>query len=313
MRILFWGTPDFAAPALRALLGEGFEVCGVVTQPDKPAGRKRTVQESPVKRIARAERLPVFQPETARDEEFRELLTLMAPDLSVVVAYGHILPRAVIDLPRLGTVNIHASLLPALRGAAPIQGALREGMKETGISIMRMVPALDAGPVILRAIAPVADDETYGELSVRLAELGALALIEALALLEVGRAREEPQDDALATYAPKVTRETTRLRWTEGCDEVANAIRAYDPRPGAWSVLRGSDVKLFGARRLHDRTGRAGDGRAGEVLAAESDALIIACGSGAVRIAEVQPAGTRRMPAADWQRGRGVSIGDVLE
>lgn len=308
MRVLFWGTPEFATPTLRALLGEGFEVCGVVTQPDKPAGRRRELQESPVKRIAREERLPVFQPEKPRDEEFREMLALMAPDLSVVVAYGHILPKSVIELPRLGTINIHASLLPALRGAAPIQGALREGLSETGISIMRMVPALDAGPVILRAIAPIADDETYGELSARLAELGALALIEALALLELGRAREEPQEDALATYAPKLTRETTRLQWTDGCDQVANAIRAYDPRPGAWSTLRGSDVKLFGARMMHDQTGRAG-----EVVAADASGLVVACGTGAVRVSEVQPAGSRRMSALDWHRGRGISIGDVLD
>lgn len=307
MRTLFWGTPEFATPALRALLGEGFEVCGVVTQPDRPVGRRRTLQESPVKRVARQEGLAVFQPESARDEEFREMVTLMAPDLSVVVAYGHILPRTIIDLPRLGTVNIHASLLPALRGAAPIQGALREGLPETGISIMRMVPALDAGPVILRAIAPVADDETYGELSARLAELGALALVEALALMELGRAHEEAQDESLATYAPKVTRETTRLRWDDGCDQVANAIRAYDPRPGAWGVLRGADVKLFGARRLHDRSGRPG-----EVLEADAEGLVVACGMGAVRVAEVQAAGNRRMSAVEWHRGRGVSIGDVL-
>lgn len=235
------------------------------------------------------------------------MLTLMAPDLSVVVAYGHILPRSVIELPRLGTVNIHASLLPALRGAAPIQAALREGLAQTGISIMQMVPALDAGPVLLRAVAPIADDETYGELSARLAELGALALIEALALLELGRAHAEPQDDSLATYASKVTRETTRLRWSDGCDEVANAIRAYDPRPGAWSVLDGSDVKLFGARRAHDRAGRPG-----EVLEASAEGLLVACGVGAVRIAEVQPAGTRRMSSIEWHRGRGVAIGDVL-
>jgi len=307
MRILFWGTPEFATPALRALLGEGFEVCGVVTQPDRPVGRRRTVQESPVKRIARAEGLPVFQPENARDAELREMLTLMAPDLSVVVAYGHILPRAIIDLPRLGTVNIHASLLPALRGAAPIQGALRDGLVETGVSIMRMVPALDAGPVILRAVAPIADDETYGELSERLAELGALALIEALALLELGRANEEPQDDSLATYAPKVTRETTRLDWGSGAHEVANAIRAYDPRPGAWSTLRGADVKLFGARRLPETSGAPGT-----VLGVDDQGMIVACASGAVRIAEVQPAGTRRMSAIEWHRGRGVSIGDQL-
>ena len=162
MRVLFWGTPDFATPPLRALLGEGFEVCGVVTQPDRPQGRHRTLTAPPVKEVALAEQIPLFQPETQRDPEFVRLLEIMRPDISVVVAYGHILPKSLIDLPPYGTLNIHASLLPALRGAAPIQGALREGLLETGISIMRMVPALDAGPVIRQAKSPVADDGTYG-------------------------------------------------------------------------------------------------------------------------------------------------------
>jgi methionyl-tRNA formyltransferase len=173
---------------------------------------------------------------------------------------------------------------------------------------MRMVPALDAGPVILRSVTPIADDETYGELSERLAELGALALIEALALLELGRATEEPQDDALATYAPKVTRETTRVRWSDGEHVVANMIRAYDPRPGAWAVQRGADVKLFGARRMPEHAGAPGT-----VLDAGADGVVVACGAGAVRIAEVQPSGKRRMPAIEWHRGRGIALGDVLE
>lgn len=307
MRILLWGTPEFAAPALRALIGEGFDVCGVVTQPDRPVGRDRVLTEPPVKRIARTEGLPVFQPESPRDEEFLGLLNVMQPDLSVVVAYGHILSQTLIDLPRLGTVNIHASLLPALRGAAPIQGALREGLSETGVSIMRMVRALDAGPVLLRSRTPIADDETYGELAVRLSELGALALIEALALLELGRLSEEPQNDALATYAPKVTRETTRVDWTLGAHEVANIVRAYDPRPGAWATHAGADVKLFGAKRLTDVTGRPG-----EVLEADESGLVVACGIGAVRIADVQPAGRRRMTAIAWHRGRGISIGNAF-
>lgn len=307
MRVLFWGTPEFAAPALRALLGEGFEVCGVVTQPDRPVGRRRELAEPPVKVIARTEGVPVFQPETPRDPEFRELIELMHPDISVVVAYGHILPRAIIDLPRLGTLNIHASLLPALRGAAPIQAALRAGLQETGVSIMRMVPALDAGPVLLRAPVPIADDETYGELADRLAELGALAMIEALSLLSVGEATEEPQDDADATYAPKVTRETTRVGWAHPANDVANTIRAYEPRPGAWTTVGGADVKLFSARRVPEATGTPG-----AVLGTDQHGLVVACGEGAVSIGEVQPAGRRRMPAVEWHRGRGIEVGDQL-
>jgi methionyl-tRNA formyltransferase len=308
MRVLFWGTPEFAAPSLRALVGEGFEVCAVVTRPDKPVGRDRIVTEPPVKRIALEESLPVFQPQSPREEDFQELLEVVAPDLSVVVAYGHILPRAIIDIPRLGTLNIHASLLPALRGASPIQGAIRQGLTETGVTIMRMVPALDAGPVLLQSRTPVADDETYGELQGRLSELGALALIEALTLLELGRTTEHPQEDSLATYAAKVDRAATRLDWSLGAGEVANAIRAYDPRPGAWTTHKGADVKLFGARRLFDVTGQAG-----EVLSADDDGLVLACGSGAVRVCDVQPAGKRRMLAVEWHRGRGISIGDSLQ
>jgi methionyl-tRNA formyltransferase len=307
MRVMFWGTPEFAAPALRALVGEGFDVCAVVTRPDKPVGRERTLTPPTVKRIALEESLPVFQPVSPREDDFQELLEAVAPDLSVVVAYGHILPRAIIDLPRLGTLNIHASLLPALRGAAPIQGALREGLTETGVTIMRMVPALDAGPIILQSRTPIADDETYGELQSRLSELGALALIEALALLELGRSVERPQDDSLSTYASKVDRNTTRIDWSLGATEVANAIRAYDPNPGAWAVHRGVDVKLFGVRRMFGAAGRPG-----EVLATDSEGLVVACGSDAVRICDLQPAGKRRMQAAEWHRGRGIAVGDII-
>ena len=307
MRVMFWGTPQFAAPALRALIGEGFEVRAVVTQPDRPVGRARILTQPAVKQIAVEESLPVFQPVSPREEDFLGLLEVVAPDLSVVVAYGHILPRAIIDLPRLGTLNIHASLLPALRGAAPIQAAIREGLTETGVTIMRMVPALDAGPIILQSRTPIADDETYGELQGRLSELGALALIEALTLLELGGSTERAQDDSLATYARKVDRDTTRIDWSLDASEVANTIRAYDPRPGAWSTLRGSDVKLFGARRMFDARGRAG-----EVLAADEAGLVVACGSGGVRVCDVQPAGKRRMQAIEWHRGRGIAIGDQL-
>ena len=311
MRVLFWGTPEFATPPLRALLGEGFEVVGVVTQPDRPQGRSRSsLVPSPVKAIALEEGLPVLQPEKPRGEEFVARLRALAPDISVVVAYGHILPREVIDLPAQGTLNIHASLLPALRGAAPIQAAIRQGLTETGVTIMRMVPALDAGPVVLMARTPIAEDETYGELRLRLSELGALALVEALSLLSIGAATETPQDDALATYAPKVEREDARVDWTRPSTEVARVVRAYDPKPGAFTTLRGGEVKLFGARVLLDRPDTPA--ALGEVLSAGPDGMVVACGGGAVRIVEVQPAGKRRLSVAEWVRGRGIAEGDRL-
>jgi methionyl-tRNA formyltransferase len=309
MRVLFWGTPEFATPALRALIGEGFDVVGVVTQPDRPVGRSRSKLEAPpVKDIAERENIPVLQPEHPRGEPFLSQIAEFEPDVSVVVAYGHILPAAVIDAPRLGTLNIHASLLPALRGAAPIQAAIREGLTETGVSIMRMVPALDAGPVLLRLATPIYDDETSGELTLRLSEMGAAALVEALALLELDAAQPEPQDEARATYAPKIEREMTRVDWALPADAVARLVRAYDPRPGAFATLAGLEVKLFGARPVAGARGADG-----EVLSVDDQGLIVACGTGAVQFASVQPSGKRRMAPVDWHRGRGVSVGQRFD
>jgi methionyl-tRNA formyltransferase len=308
VRVLFWGTPDFATPPLRALLGEGFEVVAVVTQPDRAVGRSRSILvPSPVKQLATEEAIPVLQPERPRGEDFLSRLRALEPDISVVVAYGHILPREVIDLPRQGTVNIHGSLLPALRGAAPIQAAIRQGLGETGVTIMKMVPALDAGPIILQARTPIAEDETYGELQVRLSELGALALIEALTLMSIGEAREQPQDESRATHAPKVTRADARVDWTSDCDDVARGIRAYDPKPGAFTTRDGVEVKLYGARPARDARGDAG-----QVLAIDESGMLVACGGGGggVRITYVHPAGRRRVAALDWAQGRGVAVGD---
>ncbi|MDB4882052.1 MAG: Methionyl-tRNA formyltransferase [Gemmatimonadetes bacterium] len=310
MRVLFWGTPEFATAPLRALLGEGFEVVAVVTQPDKAVGRSRsTLRPSPVKQVAVAEGIPVLQPEKPKGEEFIARLRGFEPDLSVVVAYGHILPRAAIDLPRLGTLNIHASLLPALRGAAPIQASIRDGMAETGVTIMQMVPALDAGPILHAARTTILEDETAGELSLRLSELGAGALIEALALLELGLATPQPQDDSAATYATKLTRESARVDWAGSAHEVGRHIRAYDPKPGAWGRLRDGEVKLFGARVAPRGTAHS----AGEVLAIDEVGMLVACGGGAVRVVAVQPAGKRRLSPAEWANGRGVAVGDRFD
>ena len=310
MRVLFWGTPEFAAAPLRALLGEGFEVVGVVTQPDKPVGRARTLTPPPVKEIALEEKIPCFQPASAKDEEFLATIEAFQPDISVVVAYGHILPARVIDMPRLGTLNIHASLLPLLRGASPIQAAIRQGFRQTGVTIMKMVPALDAGPIILTAAIPILDDETYGELQNRLAELGALTLIEALALIEIGEAEEVAQDDSLATYASKVTRDDARVDWSLPVEEVGRIVRAYDPKPAAFTTLNGTDVKLFGARRASERSLQGAlPGEPGEVIAV-GEGIIISCGDGPICIRDVQPSGRTRMRSSEWARGRGVSVGD---
>jgi methionyl-tRNA formyltransferase len=306
VRVLFWGTPEFAVPSLRALVGEGFDVVAVVTQPDRAVGRSRSRTQPPtVKLIAEAEGIAVLQPERPRGDEFLSQLRSLAPDVSVVVAYGHILPREVIDVPRLGTLNLHGSLLPAFRGAAPIQAAIRAGHSETGVTVMRVVPALDAGPVLLRLGTPIFEDETGGELALRLSEMGAQALIEALALVELGAAPEEPQDDALATYAPKIQRGMTRVNWKNSAAAVSRSIRAYDPSPGAFSLIDGHEVKLFGAREAPT----AFRGEPGEVVAVEPEGMIITCGDGAVRVTGVHPAGKSRMLPVDWHRGRGVAVG----
>ncbi len=319
MRILFWGTPDFAVPPLRALLGEGHDVVGVVTQPDKPRGRSRSqLDPSPVKQVALEEGLPVLQPEKPRGEAFMAEMAALEPELSVVVAYGHILPRVVIDAPRLGTLNIHASLLPALRGAAPIQASILEGHTETGITIMRMVPALDAGPMLHVVRTPILPDTTYGELHDQLAELGALAIVQALALLEAGVAHEVPQDDTRATYAAKIDRASARLDFSQDAAQVSRVVRAFDPRPGAHTTLHGTPVKCFGVRiralsdgELTDEALRAS--RPGTIRAIDDEGLVVRCGQGAVRIAEVQPAGKARLTPLAWQRGRGVQVGDRFD
>ena len=309
MRIVFFGTPEFATPPLRALIGEGHDVVAVVTQPDRPQGRSRsTLVPSPVKVVALEEGIPVLQPDRPRGEEFMAQLRALAPDLAVVVAYGHILRQDLIDLPRFGTINIHASLLPRWRGAAPIQAAMLAGDAETGVCIMRMVLGLDAGPSILAIRTPIDDQETAGELTERLSELGAEAVVEAVTLIGEGTATETPQDESLVTYAPKIERGQARLDFTRPAREVARAIHGYDPKPGAWGVVRGGEVRLFGARVLEDRHGDPG-----EVLAVGEMGMVVACGSGAVAVEAVHPAGKRRIAALDWAQGRGIAEGDHWE
>jgi methionyl-tRNA formyltransferase len=313
VRILFWGTPDFSLPSLGALLGEGHDVVGVVTQPDRPRGRGLAASPSPAKEFAEAEGLAVLQPERARDPAFLDVAGKLEPELNVVVAYGQILSREVLGLPDRGSINVHASLLPALRGAAPINWAIIRGHDRTGITTMRMVEALDAGPILAQVEEPILPDETATDLTVRLSELGAELLIETLALLELGELDETPQDDAAATYAPPLSRDDAHVDWASPARDVANRIRGLDAVPGAWTLLHGTELKVYRPRAVEDVAAAAEPGTVLEVAPSRpDDGMLVACGAGAVWVREVKPAGRRRMTTADWLRGRGAAPGDRL-
>jgi methionyl-tRNA formyltransferase len=307
MRIVFFGTPEFAVPSLQALLRERYQVVGVVTQPDKPQGRSRsTLVPPPVKLEADRAGIPVLQPDRPLGDVFLAGLRRLEPELGIVVAYGHILRPAVLSLPAQGMINVHASLLPRWRGAAPIQHAILAGDRETGISIMQMEEGLDSGPVLHRIATPLDDRETAGALAARLGELGATALVDALSLLAAGFTKPEPQDPAKVTLAPKIDRDSARLDWHRDAAALARQVRAFDPAPGAWTTLSGASVKLFGAVA----TDQAGE--PGRILAA-GDKLVAGTGLGALEVREVQPAGRTRLTVGDWVRGRGIAVGDRLE
>jgi methionyl-tRNA formyltransferase len=306
MRIVFFGTPEFAVPSLEALLRERQVIAGVVTQPDKPQGRSRsTLVSPPIKRLAEREGIPVLQPVRPVGDVFLASLRRLEPELGVVVAYGHVLRRELLTLPGHGMINVHASLLPRWRGAAPVQHAILAGDRETGVSIMRMEEGLDTGPVLHRVATAIGPEETAGALAGRLAVLGAAALTTALALLSSGPISAEPQDPTTATYASKIERETARLDWSQDAETLVRQVRAFDPSPGAWTTQAGVPLKLFGAAASTEV------GTPGTVLAA-GECLTVACGRGAIALREVQPAGKNRLPVGAWARGRGVKVGEQL-
>lgn len=321
MRILFWGTPDFAVPSLRTLAKDGLEIAGVVTQPDRPAGRGRRVKRSPVKEEARALGYEVLAPIRPQGQQFIEQLRELRPDLSVVVAYGHILKREILDLPPLGSVNVHASLLPQLRGAAPVNWAIIRGHEQTGVTVMRMVEAMDAGPIIHQLSEPISDEDSASELITRLSELGAVALSEALGSIVRGDTDEREQLEDGVSYAPKVDRKTARIDWTLSANEVALFIRGMDATPGAWSELAGVPIKFF-RPSLVPKSAFSQPGvetpfeisSPGSVVGANPEqGLVISTSSGGVSVSEVQPAGRQRMSTLDWINGRGVKLGQRFE
>ncbi|MFN2383895.1 MAG: methionyl-tRNA formyltransferase [Gemmatimonadota bacterium] len=309
MRVVFWGSPAFAVATLDAVLESPHPVVAVVTQPARPQGRGRRPQPTAVARRAAAAGLPALDPVRPRGADVVAALRAHAPDVFVVAAYGAILPSAVLALPPRGALNVHASLLPAYRGAAPVTRALLEGRAETGITIMRMDAGLDTGAIALQAPLAIAPDETAGTLTARLAHVGARLACVALDRLAAGTLPDQPQDDAAASWAPRVTTDAARLVWSESGAALERAARAYDPWPGAWTTWRGERLKVF--RLAAGEAVPAAAGPPGRIVGVDPRP-VVGVGDGTLALAEVQPAGGRRMAAADWARGRGVEIGDVL-
>jgi len=304
MRLIFAGTPEFAVAALKALIAAGHEISLVLTQPDRPAGRGMKLKASPVKAVALAHGLTVAQPENLKSEAARQPLLAAGAEAMVVAAYGLILPEAALAMPRLGCVNIHASLLPRWRGAAPIHRAIEAGDRETGITLMRMDKGLDTGAMLTRAALPILDSDTTGSLHDKLAELGAREIVALLPRLEtmVG----EKQDDTLATYAKKIARNDARLDWSRPAEELDRRIRAFNPFPGAHALFANESIKVWRARPVMDA------GQPGTVLSVSKEGLRVACGSGALDILEVQKPGGKRLAIAAFLTGGSIKPGDRL-
>ena len=296
LRILFAGTPEFAVPALEALAASGHTLVGVLTQPDRPAGRGLRQQASPVKQRALAPSVPVFQPTTLRDEGIQAVLSSKAADIFVVAAYGLLLPAPLLGLPRLGCVNIHASLLPRWRGAAPIQRAILAGDQQTGVSIMRMEAGLDTGAVYLRRVTPIGPTETATTLHDRLAVLGAKALLDALPSIADGSLRAVPQDDAQATYAKRIEKREGRLDWTRPADQLERQVRAFNPWPVCETSWAGTSLRIWDARAL----AQSEKSKPGVVLAATREGIDVATGDGVLRLLHVQRAGKSVVSASDF-------------
>jgi methionyl-tRNA formyltransferase len=310
VRILFFGTPDFAVPTLRALAASPHPVAGVVTQPDRPRGRGQHVSRGAVAAAADALGLPVVQPETLRDDGVRDMLAAFAADLGVVAAYGRILPSWLLAMPPRGLINVHASLLPAWRGAAPVHRAILAGDRETGVTIMRVVQALDAGAMLARVVVPIDDAVTSDVLEQRLAEAGAVLLAETVARLAQGPIEETPQDDARATYAPKITRADSPIDWTASARAVHDRIRGLHPWPHASARLDGQRLILHRSQMLDERSAAA----PGTVVRAAAAGVDVAAGDGGlVRVLVLQAENGRRLPAADFLAGRPIAAGARFE
>lgn len=310
MKIMFMGTPDFAVFSLRALIDAGHEIAAVVTQPDKPKGRGYTLTPPPVKVVAEEYSIPVYQPTTLRDEAFAELLRSTDPDVCVVVAYGKILPENVLNYARYGCINVHGSLLPEYRGAAPMQRAIIDGKETTGITTMYMDIGLDTGDMLLREEIRILEDDNFESVHDKLGECGASLIVRTLAELEAGTAKRIPQDDSLATYAAKITKEDCAIDFSRDAREVHDLIRGLSPIP--LSFTHTADGKLLKVISAHVSDRDTEHDTCGEVLSLE-DGITVSCRHGSVTLDRVLPEGKSRMSATDFIRGRKISVGDILK
>lgn len=306
MKLIFAGTPEFAASSLAALIAAGHEVSLVLTQPDRPAGRGMKLTPSPVKQLALQHGLPVEQPLSLKNEAAQQLLRDVSADAMVVAAYGLILPQVVLDIPRLGCLNVHASLLPRWRGAAPIQRAIQAGDTETGITIMQMEAGLDTGPMLLKRSVMIAPDDTAGSLHDKLAEMGGQAIVAALGAYESGVPAAEPQDDVLANYAAKLSKAEAEIDWSKPAVEVARSVRAFNPFPVAFTLFAGEPLKVWRAEPA------SGSGVPGSVLNVNADGVWVACGEGALKVLELQRAGGKRLPVSAFLAGVPLQVGQRL-
>ncbi len=310
MKILFMGTPDFAVFSLRALSASRHEIIGVVTQPDKPRGRGYVLTPPPVKEYALEHGYELFQPDTLRSDEFAELLSVLNPDIIVVVAYGKILPKNVLDFPRFGCINVHGSLLPEYRGAAPMQRAIIDGKKETGITTMYMAEGLDTGDMLLRESLTIDDGDNFETIHDKLGECGAALIVKTLDALERGELERIPQNDSLATYAAKITKELCEIDFSRSAREVHNLIRGLSPIPLAFTHLPNGRLLKITRAHIAQENGKLGE--CGEVISLEGG-ICVACGEGAVTVDGVLPEGKSRMSAEDFVRGKKISLSDILK
>jgi methionyl-tRNA formyltransferase len=307
MRIIFLGTPEFAVPSLEALANAGHEIAAVFTQPDRPKGRGNQLTASPVKEAAHRLGLTVFQPERVRRPEHVAAIAALAPNIMVVVGYGQIIPQSIIDIPAHGILNVHASLLPKYRGAAPIQWAIANGEMQTGVTIMRIDAGLDTGDMVLKRSLTIYPDETALELSRRLAPIGAELLVEAINQIESGTASFEPQDQALATYAPILKKEDGRVDWSRPAIEIYNRLRGFTPWPGSYTAFRGQVLQIYKARTIE-----AAAEREPGTLHVEKHRLLVRCGAGSLEVLELQIEGKKRMPIESFLNGYSLSSGERL-
>jgi methionyl-tRNA formyltransferase len=306
MKVLFMGTPDFAVPCLKRLVEDRYEVVGVITQPDKPKGRSFTLTPPPVKEYALTQNIPVFQPQTLKDEAILPLLNEIKPEIIVVTAYGKILPEYVLNFPMYGSVNIHASLLPKYRGASPIQWSIVNGEKVTGITSMYMAKGLDTGDMILKSETEITENETAGKLHDKLSLLGAENLSQTLKLIKENKAKREVQDDHLSTYAPILTKQNTKIDWSKKNTEIYNFIRGLSPFPTAYSVLDGKVIKIISSEWVNNSDVKKEIGTVFEM----DNEYYVSCGEGAIKLLEIIPEGKKKMSAAEFFRGHKNLLGE---